>query len=163
MDIKKFGMEELLLAAIKSEVESERTYTKVAERVKNAFLKERLRFLANEEMKHRQFLEFLYRKKIGDGKIVLPEKSRVPLPEIEIGDENDPISLVLESAMKAEKAAEEFYNALSERFEEEDIRKMLKVFANMEYGHYKILESEYENAKVFEEYDTVWPMMHVGP
>ncbi len=163
MDISEFGMEELLLAAIKSEVESERIYKETAVRVKNAFLRERLEFLAAEEKKHRQFLEFLYRKKMGDKKIVLPEKSRVPLPRIDIGSENDPISLLLESAMKAEKAAEAFYNALAERFEDDETRKMLKVFANMEYGHYKILESEYESAKVFEDYDTIWPMMHVGP
>ncbi len=100
MEINRYGLEELLLAAIKSEAESEEAYSKLAERVKNAFLRERLRFLAAEERKHRAYLEGLYREKIGKKEIILPEKTGVPLPKIDIGNENDPISLVLESELK---------------------------------------------------------------
>lgn len=131
--------------------------------MKNAFLKERLRFLTTEENKHREYIERLYREKIGKKEIILPEKTGVPLPDIDIGNENDPISFVLESAMNAEKAAKEFYDALNERFDDARTRNMLKVLAKMEEGHYTILEQELENVRMFEEYDSVWPMMHVGP
>jgi len=163
MDISRFSTEDLLLAAIKSEVEAEEVYSKLADRVKNSFLKERLRFLATEELKHREYIEGLYRHKIGKNEIVLPDKTPVPLPEIVIGDENEPISLVLESAMEAEKAAKEFYEALSERFEDAKTGNMLRVLAKMEEGHYNLLNQELANARMFEEYDTAWPMMHVGP
>ncbi len=163
MDIRGFGLEELLLAAIKSEVESERIYSDIARRVKNAFLRERMEFLAGEEKGHKNSLEAIYRMNFGEKEIRLPEKTDVPLPSIDIGSENDPLSLVLESAMDAEKASEEFYRELAERFEDERVKNMLVVLSEMENTHYHILEREHENLKRFEDYDSTWPMMHVGP
>jgi rubrerythrin len=163
MDISKYDTKTLLLAAIKSEVEANRAYSDVAARVNNAFLKERLEFLASEEEKHRKSLENIYRIHFGSEKIELPEKTDVPLPEIEVGDENEPISLVLEGAMNAEKASEEFYAKLAERFEDEKVRDLMEVLAGMENMHYLILKAERENALKFEKYDAVWPMMHAGP
>lgn len=163
MDISKYTLEDLLLAAIKSEVEAEKVYSKLAESVKNAFLKERLKFLASEENKHKRYIEGIFRKQFGEQEIILPEKTDVPLPEIEIIDENESISLILESAIKAEKAAKEFYEALSERFDDIEIKNMLKVLAKMEDGHYTILEQELGNVKAFEEYDMVWPLINTGP
>ena len=163
MDIDGYSMEELLLAAMKSEVESERIYSDLAKRVKNAFLKERLEFLANEEKGHRRTLENIFRMNFGDREIVLPDRTDVPLPEMNIDSENDPISLVLESAMAAEKASEEFYRELAERFDDEKIKNMLIVLAEMEYTHYFLIDREYQNLKRFEDYDTTWPMMHAGP
>ena len=163
MDISKYDTKTLLLAAIKSEVDAGRTYSELAERVKNSFLKERLNFLASEEEKHRRSLEGIYRMQFECDSIELPEKTDVPLPEVEINSENDPISLVLESAMKAEKAAEEFYTQLAERFDDRKISTLMEVLAGMENTHYLILKAERENALKFEEYDTVWPMMHAGP
>ena len=163
MDIEKYDTKTLLLAAIKSEVDANSVYSGLAGRVQNAFLKERLNFLAGEEEKHRQTLENIYKMHFGTDNIELPDKTEVPLPDIEVGDENDPISLVLESAMKAELAAEEFYRDLAERFEDERTKNVMEVLSQMEYTHYILLKVEYENAKKFEEYDTTWPMMHAGP
>jgi len=53
MDLSGYTLEDLLLAAIKSEVESERIYSSLAGRVGNFFLKDRLNFLAGEERRHR--------------------------------------------------------------------------------------------------------------
>ncbi len=41
-------------------------------------------------------------------------------------------------------------------------KKLLKYFANMEMGHYKLLETERESAEYFEDYEKDWPMMHMG-
>jgi rubrerythrin len=163
VDIERFDLEDLLLAAIKSEVESERIYSDIAKRVKNAFLKERMEFLANEERGHKKTLENIYHMNFGDKEIVLPEKTDVPLPEVIISNENDPLSMILEKAMEAEKASEDFYRSLAERFEDEKIKNMLIILAEMELTHYYLLEKEYENLKRFEDYDAVWPMMHAGP
>ena len=57
MELKKYALADLLLAAVKSEIESQTIYSLVAQRVKNAFLKERLEFLALEEKKHQQAVE----------------------------------------------------------------------------------------------------------
>jgi len=134
MDLSIYSLEDLVLAALKSEIEAKAAYTELAESVKNFILKERLNFLAQEEEKHRGLLERLYRKRFPDKELVVPEeKSPVPLPEIQIDMESMPI------------------------------KKMLHWVASMELGHYLILESERDNARKFEDYDSEWPMMHVGP
>jgi rubrerythrin len=162
MDLTKFETEELLLVAIKSEIESERIYTKTEERVKNAFLRERFRFLAGEEKNHRAFLEGFYKKQFGDKKIIIPETSEVPLPDIKIDTENDPISKILEQSMKAELAAKEFYKALSLKFSDKKTINMLELLSKMEDEHYRILSTEHNNALLFEDYDETWPNMHMG-
>ena len=164
MDLSKYSVEDLLLSALKSEVDSKEVYLKLAESVKNFFLKDRLKFLAGEEEKHRIFLESLFKKSLPGKDIKLPEKTPVPLPEIKIADETLPISEILLNAMDAEKAAQDFYSSLSERFKEEtEVKKILQYFASMEMGHYKILEVERNNALEFEQFDQIWPMMHAGP
>ena len=162
MNLEEYNLKTLLLAAIKSEVESKKVYEDLANRVKNALLKERLLFLAGEEDKHRAFLEALYRQKFPDEEIVLPEKTPVPLPEVD-ASEDRLLSEIIEDAMKAELAAKEFYESLKDLLQDEKNRNMLQILANMEQGHYDILAKELENLKTFENYDEYWPMMHVGP
>jgi rubrerythrin len=164
MDLSAYTEEELILSAMKSEVEAKDVYSKIAERVKNYFLKEKLNFLAQEEEKHRLFFKELYKEKFQGKEITLPEKTPVPLPEIKFSDESVPLSVVLESAMEAESAAHDFYLSMAKGYEENpEVKKTLQYFATMEMGHYKLLEIERKNALDFEQYDQVWPMMHAGP
>lgn len=163
MDLSNYSREELFLSAIKSEVDSNDVYSKLADSVKNAFLKAKLKFLADEELKHRQFLETAFKNEFPDKEISLPDKTYVPLPELRITDELAPLSDVLDAAMTAEQAAQEFYSAFSEEYpKDSDVRKTLLYFADMELGHYKILEVEKENLLKYEAYDEYWPMMHIG-
>ena len=164
MDLSNFNLEDLLLAAIKSEVESKQLYSKMAKKTKNGLLSDKLEFLSNEEEKHRLFIEDIYRNHFPENKIVLPKDSPVPLPEVIIIDENIPLSQVLSKAMKAEQHASDFYNLLADRFENGcKIHNTLLYFSDMEKGHYKILEMEKESMERFEESDVYWPMIHVGP
>jgi rubrerythrin len=163
MDLTRFSKEELFFSAIKSEVESREVYSGLAEKVKNAFLKDRLRFLASEEEKHRIFLKGAFEREFPGRELILPEEIPVPLPEMKIPDEMVPLSDVLESAMRAELASQEFYSSFAAEFPEgTDMKKTLEFFAAMEMGHYRILEMERDNMKRFESYDAYWPMMHVG-
>jgi len=165
MDLSIYSVEDLILTARKSESEAQQAYAGLAGGVENFALKERLNFLAGEEEKHGQFFERLYHKQYAGKEMVQPQgDSPVPLPEISIDTENVPLSEILESAMKAETAAREFYLGLADRFDgQPEIQRMLHYIASMELGHYKILEIEAENARKFEDYDAEWPMMHVGP
>lgn len=161
MDISIFSLEDLLLAAIKSEIDSRTVYQMLASRIENAFLKDKLRFLADEEEKHRKVVESIFRKKIPNKAISLPEKSPVPLPEIRT---EGPVSEVFESAMQAEMAAHDFYRQLSETFINDSALKRTMVYlAMMEMGHYRLLELEKETIDRYEEYETAWPGIHLGP
>ena len=163
MDLGAYNNEELFFSAIRAEIGSKEVYQKLADGVNNAFLKDKLKFLASEEDKHRSFLENAYLTEFPGRDIELPGSSPVPLPEISLPNESVPVSEVIESAMKAELAAQEFYLAFAESLEDNpELVKTLKYFASMELGHYNILEVELKNIETYEEYDDYWPMMHAG-
>lgn len=163
MNLDKYNLEELLLTAIKSEVESNKYYLNVAKKTDNGLLQDKLEFLAKEEEKHRLYIEDVYRNHFPEKEIKLPKETPVPLPKIEI-DEDSPVSKLIKNAMEAEKAAHDFYEALSGYFETNSkIHNTLLYFSDMELGHYKILKMEKESMERFEEADVYWPMMHAGP
>ncbi len=163
MNLDNYDLEDLLLSAIKSEVESSTLYLKIAKKTKNGLLQDKLEFLSKEEDKHRLFVEDVYKNHFPDKEIKLPKETPVPSPEIEINDDM-PVSKLLKNAMKAEEHAQDFYESLAERFESgSKIHNTLLYFADMEKGHYKILEMEKESMERFEEADVYWPMTHVGP
>ena len=164
IDIASYTLEDLLLTAIKSEVESNNLYTHLAKNIQNGLLQDKLAFLAAEEEKHKLYIEDVYKAHFPDQKITLPDKTPVPLPEVQIPDEEVPLSKILGMAMEAEKAANEFYISLSERFEQDSkIHNMLVYFSDMELGHYKLLEVEKESMQRFEQADVYWEIVHVGP
>ena len=163
MDLYEFELKDLLLTAIKSEIESNRLYKKIANKTKNGLLQNKLKFLAEEEDKHREYIEDIYKNHYPKNKIKIPDQTAVPLPDIKI-DEDMPVSSMLQMAMDAEKNAKEFYTGLAQRFEDgSKIHNTLMYFADMEQGHYKMMEMEKESMEKFEESDVYWPMMHVGP
>ncbi len=157
-------LKELLLAALRAEMDSKAFYEGLAGRVKNFMLKDRLNFLAGEEEKHRRYFYNLLEAKFPGEEIVPPSTTPVPLPRLELPHEKVPISELLWQAMQAEKAAEEFYTELAAQFDEESQERSMTLYiAAMERGHYRLLEQEREVALRFEEADFTWPMTHVGP
>ena len=163
MNLDDYDLEDLLLSAIKSEVDSSELYLKISKKTKNGLLQDKLEFLSKEEDKHRLFVEDVYKNHFPDKEIKIPNETPVPFPKIEI-NEDMPVSKLIKSAMDAEKHANDFYESLAERFESgSKIHNTMLYFADMEKGHYKILEMEKESMERFEEADEYWPMMHVGP
>jgi rubrerythrin len=164
MDLSKFDEHTLLLAALRSEIDSKEVYQQIADRVKNALLKDKLNFLASEEEKHQRIIGGVYREKFVNKESQIPEKSPVPLPEIAITDEMMPISEVFSMAMNAEMAAYDFYNELAKLYEDNPrLKKTIEYVATMEMGHYKLLEIEKNNMEQFEDFDVYLPLIHVGP
>jgi rubrerythrin len=163
MDLSKFSENTLLVAALKSEIESEEIYQHTANRVHNALLKDKLTFLASEEVKHRSIIEGIYREKFPNEELQIPEKSPVPLPELIITDEMMPINDVFSMAMNGEMASYEFYNELARLYEgNAKLKKTIEYVATMEMGHYKLLEIEKDNMKTFEDFYVYLPMIHIG-
>jgi rubrerythrin len=164
MDLASFGEQELILTAMKSEVESRDFYSGFADRVRNFLLKEKLDFLSGEEEKHRTYFENMYRDRYPGEKLELPGISPVPLPQLKISSESVPISELFTQAMDAEMAARDFYTGLAERLlGNEQVKKTVLYIAAMEMGHYKLLEVERESADKYEDFDVEWPLTHVGP
>lgn len=164
MDLSKFDEHTLLLAALRSEIDSKEVYQHIADRVKNALLKDKLNFLASEEEKHQKIIEGVYRETFSDKKLQIPEKSPVPLPEIAITGEMMAISEVFSMAMNAEMAAYDFYNELAKLYENNPrLKRTIEYVATMEMGHYKLVEIEKNNMEQFEDFDVYSPMVHVGP
>jgi rubrerythrin len=164
MDLSEFALADLLLAAVKSEIDSQEIYARLALQVKNAFLQERMKFLALEEKKHQTALEGIFKQRFPNQALAVPEKPVVPLPEIRFRDEMVPLSEIIAQAMKAEKAAHDFYLQLAERFDDDFEKKnLLLYFSMMEMGHYKLLDLEKSNLERLEEYGEEQEMIHVGP
>lgn len=163
MNLNGFGLEELLLVAIKSEIESRDLYLNIAKKTKNGLLSDKLKFIANEEKKHELFIEDIYKNHFPEKKIIIPNKSSVPIAKISITDDMS-VSKLLKIAMDAEIVASDFYKSLSDYFEEgSKMHNTLLYLSDMEKGHYKILEVEKESMDRFEEADVYWPMVHAGP
>ena len=163
MDLSRFNLEDLLLAAMKSEVDSKILYSTMAKKTKNGLLQDKLDFLAKEEEKHRLFIEDIYRNHYPEKEPMLPKKTQVPLPEV-VTTEDMSLSKLLKKAMEAEQTASDFYISLADSYEADSkIHNTILYFADMEIGHYKILETEKESMERFEEADVYWPMVHVGP
>ncbi|MDI6851201.1 MAG: ferritin family protein [bacterium] len=162
MDLSKFSLKDVILTAIKSEVESKELYEKMKNRISNFVLKDKFEFLAKEEEKHREFFEKLFSQNFPGETVLLPEKSPVPLPEIGPEVEKLPVSDVLEIAMQAELKASEFYKSMINLFSDEMIKKTLEYISTVELSHYKLLETERDYAKKFEDYETEWPGFHIG-
>ncbi|MBE9574621.1 MAG: ferritin family protein [Proteobacteria bacterium] len=164
MDLSKFDEHTLLLAALRSEIDSKEVYQQIAGRVKNALLKDKLNFLASEEEKHQRIIEGVYKEKFVNKELQIPEKSPVPLPEIAITGEMMPISEVFSMAMNTEMAAYDFYNELAKLYQDNPrLKKTIEYVATMEMGHYKLLEIEKNNMEQFEDFDLYSPMVHAGP
>ena len=165
MDLGNYSLEEVFLAAIKAEMESKELYTKLAARVRNAFLMDRLKFLAKEEERHRAGLLTMFKTYFPGKRPILPEKSPVPLPVVKFQDSSrPPLVEVLGQAMEAERAAQAFYLGAAAKVEQDpQARDTLRYFAAMEGNHYRILEAEKANAVTYEDYDETFPLMHAGP
>lgn len=164
MDLSKFKLEDVLLAAIKSEVEAKEVYDKLSWKVRTAHLKGRLEFLAKEEAKHKETLEELFKDLCPGKQVRLPKKTTVPIPSIVVENKSPFVSVVLEGAMRAEKAAKDFYDSMARLFDDDvDVREILESLALMEAGHYRFLEQEIERVKHEEDFVIDWPMMHSGP
>lgn len=164
MKLSKYDLADLLLTAVKGEIESKTVYARLAQRVKNAFLQDRMEFLASEENKHQQALEGLFRQRFPGRPLTVPEKSVVPLPEISVSNEMVPLSDIFAQAMAAEQAAHDFYLQLAELFPDDPEKKnLLLYFSMMEMGHFKLLDLEKASLERLEEYSEEQEMIHVGP
>ena len=166
VDFAALPMEKILAMAFKAEREAEAAYKKLQGMVRNFVLKDKLKFLVQEEKKHQKVLQALHQKLFAGKDMIHAEKSVVPRLSLALSEDLS-VSDLLETAMDAEKASEEFYDGLAEHAEERGVQELLQYLASMEHSHYFLLKGEYELASRDEQYtqreDFQYDMVHIGP
>jgi len=149
--IAKLPVKKLLGYALRAEIDANRVYTRMADRVKNTLLKEKFLLLALEEKKHRDIILRLFASMWGAEKPEIPKivDERL-LPAVTIKPNSDLVD-VLSQAMDAEKSAREFYASIAKKVQA-PTKQMLMYLSKVENTHYLMLRSEYILALQFEDY-----------
>lgn len=138
-------MEALIKIAIAQEELAHDFYRRMAELVSHADTQETFRYLAQEEMEHKHFLESCFTptgcKLVGQPKDVhLAELLEAPAIHRDMSPKE---ALVI--AMKQETAAHKFYQALAALQPMGEIRSFLEKMARMELAHKEKMEYLYDN------------------
>jgi len=165
-NMESMNLDRALAAALKSEKDAEAAYEKLLSSVKNFVVKEKLRFLIQEEKKHQALLEAVFRRMFQGRAAASDEKSPYPKLSLTLAEESTVLDL-LETAIEAEKTSAEFYDAMSEEVEGKALQDLLHYLADMEHGHYFLLKGEYDLAQQDESYfdreGFEYDMIHIGP
>jgi len=159
---------EILAVAIESEVDAAAFYTRLQERVRNEILLQKLKFLAFEEVKHREVLEKLFGQRFAGLPRTAPEGVRLPRLSGLLAGEPTVFSL-FEAALKAEEASEAFYNDAAKVITDEAGQRILAYLARVERSHQAIIKSEVDLLRRFPDYYKVsdfhlgQEMFNIGP
>ncbi len=115
-------------------------YTKLSDTIKNPSGKEKFKFLASDEKRHRKLLEKHY-SKIGGGKEFSFDPSKAKTIQIQVKDHTT-ASEALDIGIKAEKEAYEFYKRSAESSKDPEAKEMFSMLAGEEDKHYSVLMAE---------------------
>ncbi len=131
---------EALSVAIYNEQSAFDFYTKLSGIIKNQSGKQKFKFLASDEKRHRELLEGHYQKTSG-GKGFPFDPDKVKTVNVDVRD-NTTASEALDTGIKAEKEAYEFYSKNAEETQDPDAKKMFLMLAEQEDRHFNILMAE---------------------
>jgi len=151
VSLAKQPVKKLLGYAIRAEIDAHRIYARMADRVRNALLKEKFGLLALEEKKHKDILLRLFASMWGGEKPEIPKSvDERLLPAVSLKPSSS-LADVLSQAMIAEKSAREFYASLAKKVQATN-RQMLMYLSKVENSHYLMWRGEYILALQFEDY-----------
>jgi len=151
ISVARTPLKKLLGMAVRSEIDSNRIYTELVNRVKNPLLREKFSILAFEEKKHKEVLENLFDVLYQGEKMEIPKKTEEALlPSIHLSPSST-LAQILYQAMDSEKAAQNFYASLAKRVKAPK-KRILDYLSKVEKSHYMMLRSEYVLALQFEDY-----------
>jgi rubrerythrin len=158
---------EVLGIAIKSEIEAIKLYYRMKDKTKNPDLKAKLDFIASQEKNHERLLTEAYRKKFPGVELSMPSNTIVPSIDDVLPSEAT-LKELFAAAMEAEKKADDFYTKLAKKTRDQSSRSMLEYLASMERSHFSILEAEFRQLEITEDYNTDdflrgERLMNVGP
>lgn len=151
IDASQTSVSILLGMAVRAEIDSNKIYSDLVNKVLNPLLKEKFTLLAFEESKHKTVLEKLFAGLFPGEEIQIPEKTdEALLPSVLMSPSSSLVD-ILYQAMGAEEAAGNFYLSLSAKVQKPK-KEILEYLARVEKSHYQMLQSEYLLAQEFEDY-----------
>jgi rubrerythrin len=133
------GLEALSLA-IYNEQSAFDFYTKLSDTIKNPSGKEKFKFLASDEKRHRELLEKYYTQVSGGQKFPF-DANKTKRIQVEVKDSTTAYE-ALDIGIKAEKEAYEFYTRSAESSKDLKAKKMFLMLAGEEDKHYNVLMAE---------------------
>jgi rubrerythrin len=133
------GLEALSLA-IYNEQSAFDFYTKLSDIIKNPSGKEKFKFLASDEKRHRELLEKYYTQASGERKFPF-DANKMKKIQVEVKDSTTAYE-ALDIGIKAEKEAYEFYTRSAESSKDLKAKKMFLMLAGEEDKHYNVLMAE---------------------
>jgi len=132
---------EVLGLAIRSEMDAQAFYKKLAGRVRNRLVKQKFLALARDEAGHEAMLTEKYREITG-------ERKKPPLPKAVQGkpryDSKMRHAEALRLAIRLERAASNLYAKAAKKTEDISSRFMLEYLAGFERNHERLLTHELE-------------------
>ncbi len=132
---------EALELAIVREIKAKFMYKTIAHHTQVGHMKTKMEFLADEEQSHRENLEDLYVKIVGESKDF---DSLVPFPDESKGNEFAKMEIkeVLGVAIGKETEAYEYYRDLAKKEEVDSLVDLFNYLAEEELTHRRMLELE---------------------
>lgn len=139
-------LSDVLNKGIQREIESQRLYTNLGQRVKDSAARYAFNILVQEERRHQQILEqYLngsFKEGVLDIKQVVDYRIAEHLQQLEIGSQMALPDIFILAANR-EKESNEFYLGLASIHPPGEIRKLLEKLASEELGHKNKVESLY--------------------
>jgi rubrerythrin len=152
MDLEKY--KQAISDAIQSEIDAKHFYEKVAERIKNAGLKELFEKLAKEEAKHEKILTNILNQERLDNTFFNFEKDYKVAETIEMPEVNADMDIksAIGIAMKNEELAMKKYTTLAANCDDKELKAVFLDLASMERSH----KFKMENTFIDVAYPEVW-------
>ena len=151
-----------LLKAIKSEIEAQKLYKKMAEMAKNFLLKDKLNYIANEESKHQLLLENVLKEYTDENFDY--EKIKTELINKTFSfTESDDLSQLFLKAMDFEKESAEFYGKQIGKYSDPKLDEFFNYLSILEESHYFLFEKEYNFFKENENFEDDNTLFNIGP
>ena len=138
-------IDEILKIGIATEINGHRFYTDFAKRVTHEETRTKIEVLANDELRHREILERMYRDYFHQEPTDIPEKGiGVFIKALKNRQLTTEISApgLLDIAIEAESASCEFYTEGGKMATDDEIKSIFKRLADEEDGHFNLLTAE---------------------
>jgi rubrerythrin len=145
MEIQNMTIEEILGLALSTEIHGRKFYENLANKVSHPEVKKRIASLANDERRHQEIMENLYRTILNKEPQLLPAKG-VPdilkaIASLQIDDKTQ-VLRVLDMAIDAEVIATKFYHRGATLASDPATRKVFEELEKEEDSHFQFLTAE---------------------